>query len=455
MAKFLFSNRMLQHPTRVIALSFAAVILGGTLLLMLPVSSRSETFTPFLDCLFTATSATCVTGLVIYDTYLHWSIFGQVVILLLIQVGGLGLVTLTTFFHIAIGRKMGLRSMHLAQESVASFDGYPWEIVRVVVKISLGVEAVGALLLCISFLPRYGTGGIWVSIFLSVSAFCNAGFDILGREEAFTSLSNYGNDPIVLGTISALIIVGGIGFVVIHDLRQWKRRHQISLHTRVVLSITASLLLFGMLVTAIFEWYNPATLGALPSGLQKLGAAWFHSVSSRTAGFNTIPIDGMRAITLVLTCVLMFIGAAPGSTGGGIKCTTAAVVMMTVWGVIRGDEETTIFRRRVDRGAVYKSLAVTVLALLGVSITAGVIASTMHGQEVINGLFAIFESISAFATVGLSVGVTAIANPLARILLTLLMYIGRLGPITFFLSLALRDTPRRHEVIPEGKILIG
>ena len=449
--KFLFLS-----PTRTITLSFAAVILLGTLLLMLPISSRNQEMTSFLDCIFTATSATCVTGLVVFDTFTHWSIFGQTVILCLIQIGGLGLVTLTVFFNIAIGRKLGLRGMHLAQESVSSIDSDVQFLVKIVIVTALVVELIGALVLMTVFVPKYGTDGIYISIFLSISAFCNAGFDVLGREAPFVSLTNYNNHPTVLITIGLLIIIGGIGFIVIHDIiAAHKNRRQLTLHTRIVLVITGVLLVLGMLITALLEWNNPETLGTLSTPGQKLLASWFHSVSCRTAGFNTISIERLHDITKFLSSLLMFIGAAPGSTGGGIKCTTAAVIFMTVYCVIRGNEDTTIFHRRVLKNAVYKSFAVGILGGLAVSITTVCIIVTMKNTHAISGIDALFESVSAFATVGLSSGVTSVANTLSKLLLIFSMYIGRLGPVTFFLALAMRPKANRREILPEGKIQIG
>ena len=444
-----------SFPARTIALSFAAVILTGTLLLMLPVSSRERVFSPFLDCLFTATSATCVTGLVVYDTYTHWSAFGHCVILSLIQVGGLGLVTLASFFSVMIGKKLGLRQLHTAQESVASIDGDVSTLLKVVILTSLVVEGAGALLLMAVFVPDFGAYGVFMAVFTSVSAFCNAGFDLLGCVEPYCSLVYYNDNPLALGTIGALIIIGGIGFIVIFDLLRYRQTRKLTLHTRVVLVATAILILAGTALIAVCEWDNPETLGALPSTAQKLGASWFHSVTCRTAGFNSISISGLRDIGKIISSVLMFIGAAPGSTGGGIKCTTAAVIFMTVYSVIRGDEDTTIFRRRVEKGAVYKSLAVFMLAMVAVFVTAGCIMATMQHTHAVTGPDALLESVSAFATVGLSAGVSGVANPLVKGLLIFLMYIGRLGPVSFLLSLAMRAQSNRRAVVPDGKIQIG
>ncbi len=431
------------------------MILVGTLLLMLPVSSRAGAFTPFLDCLFTATSSTCVTGLVVHDTYAYWSAFGQCVILALIQIGGLGLVTLTTFFNIAIGRKLGLRGMHLAQESVASTGPDINQLMKVVMITALTVETAGALLLSTVFVPEFGAEGIFISVFTSVSAFCNAGFDIFGRAEPYVSLTGYVGNPIVVGTVGMLIIVGGIGFIVIHDLLQYRRTKKLLLHTRIVIISTVSLILVGMAFTAVCEWDNPFTLGGLSGTGERLGAAWFHSVSCRTAGFNVFPLEPMHDITKILSSLLMFVGAAPGSTGGGIKCTTFAVIFMTVYCVVRGDEDTVIFRRKVEKSAVYKSLAVMILGILAVTVTAACIVATMSRTHAVTGVDALFESVSAFATVGLSAGISAVANTLSRILLIFEMYIGRLGPVTFFLALAMRPTANRKEILPVGKIQIG
>lgn len=449
------SKKLFSFPARLISLSFAAVILFGTLLLMLPVSTRDATVTPFLDCLYTATSATCVTGLIVYDTYLHWSVFGQMVILTLIQIGGLGLLTFTTFFNIVIGKKLGLRSMHLAQESVSSMDQDVRQLVGMVVKTALAVETVGALLLSTVFVPQYGMEGIFISIFTAISSFCNAGFDLFGRQTPFISLCNYVDNPIVVGTIGMLIIVGGIGFVVIYDIMRWRKTKQLMLHTRVVVTVTIALILVGMAMTALCEWDNPATLGALPTLGQKLGASWFHSVSCRTAGFNVFDLASMHDLTKVFSSLLMFVGAAPGSTGGGIKCTTLAVIFMTVWSVVQGRDETIIFHRKVDKSAVYKSLAVAMLSIVGVSVTAGIIVATMKVSHAVTGIDALFESVSAFATVGLSVGVTGVAKPIVKVLLIFLMYLGRLGPVSFFLALAMRANMSKKTILPEGKILIG
>ncbi len=448
-------SRLFAFPARTIMISFVLVILVGSVLLMLPFSSKSREFTGFLDALFTATSATCVTGLIVFDTFTHWSYFGQVVILSLIQVGGLGLVTLTSFISMAIGRKMGLRSMQLAQESVNSSGlETAGNMVRMVVKTSMAFELLGALLLCITFVPQYGLEGVWISVFLSVSAFCNAGFDILGRQTPYISLCNYNGNLMVTGVIMALIIAGGLGFYVWQELFAYFRTKKLSLHTRVVLIVTGILIGAGFLVFAVFEWNNPATMGGL-SWYEKFTGALFQSVTLRTAGFNSVPTDSFRPITEILSGLIMLVGAAPGSTAGGIKVTTLAVLMMTIVSVARGRDDTIILKRRINKETVYKSLTIILIAIMAVATAAGVMVGTMGESHSITGSQSFFEACSAFATVGISCGVTGMANIPSKIVLILLMFLGRVGPVSFVLSFAAKPASNKKEVIPEGRIMVG
>lgn len=449
-------RRLHMTPARTICLSFAVIIAIGTLLLTLPVSSRSGSFTNPLDCLFTATSATCVTGLVIFDTYQHWNRFGQLVILAMIQLGGLGFVTFATFFNLAVHRKLGFRSLLNAQESVNSTHGMDiYHIVRMVVIASFSIEAAGALLLSTVFIPQFGLGeGIYTAVFLAVSSFCNAGFDVLGRETPFVSLTEYNGSPMVLLTISALIIIGGLGFTVWGDLLQYRRTRTLMFHTRVVLAVTLSLLAAGTAMFLLCEWNNPATMGPLPVP-QKLLAGFFQSVTTRTAGYNSLDFGAMHEITKFFSTILMFIGAAPGSTGGGIKVTTLVVMVMTVASVCRGREETVIRRRVINRNVVYRSLTVMVLGGAAVALSTALIFFTMPSSETVTGINALFESTSAFATVGLSVGVTSVLNIPAKLVMILIMFLGRVGPVSFMLSLALNHESAKNQVYPEGKLLVG
>ncbi len=441
---------MAQNPVRTICISFALVILAGTVLLTLPICSRDGKFTPLLDALFTATSATCVTGLIVYDTYQKFTAIGQAVILLLIQIGGLGLLTITSFFNIILGRKLGLRSAHLASESANSVElpDTP-RLLKTIMLVSLLCEGVGALLLMPHFVPRHGSAGIGISVFLAVSAFCNAGFDILGREGAYVSLINYNDDPYVLIIISSLIIMGGLGFVVWKDLAQYRRTKKLMLHTKIVVIVTVTLIILGTLGFLALEWNNPKTLGALTVP-QRFLASYFQSVTTRTAGFNSIDMAGMGSVSKLLTVVLMFIGAAPGSTGGGIKVTTFTVLLLTVASVMRGRDETIIMKRKVDKQIVYKALAIMFLAGGLVLVTTFIIYFTMDEESI----DALFEATSAFGTVGLSVGISPRANTASKIAMILTMFLGRVGPVSLPLALAFRQH-KRHEVIPEGKILVG
>ncbi len=441
-----------HRPVRTIAISFVIVILVGAVLLMLPFSSRDGQFTPFVDALFTSTTATCVTGLVVFDTYLKWSPIGQVIILLLIQIGGLGLLTIVTFFNIALRRKLGLRGVHLASETSNALDVVDApRLVKTIVLVSLACEAVGALLLMVQFIPQYGREGVFLSIFLAVSAFCNAGIDLLGRESAYASLTHYGDNAYVLFVIMGLIIIGGLGFLVWQDLFHYRKTKKLLLHTRIVVVVSGILIAAGALLFLIFEWDNPETLAPL-SFLEKLLASLFQSVTARTAGFNTVDIASLKGITKMFMIILMFIGASPGSTGGGIKTTTFAVLLMTVLSVVFGRDETVIFKRRVDKTIVYKALAIAFFGLFLVLVATSVIYFT--SAETTDGMNALFESTSAFATVGLSTGVTGVANLPSKIVIILAMYLGRVGPVTFAIALTLRQG-RRHEVIPDGKITVG
>lgn len=444
------------NPARIISASFAAVIAIGALLLWLPISSKARVFTPPLDCLFTAASATCVTGLVLYDTYTHWSAFGQGVLLMLIQIGGLGLVTFTSFFNLVVGRKLGLRGMRLASESInsTSFGDVPY-LLRMIITFTLTVEAVGALLLGLYFVPRFGLQGVAISVFLAVSAFCNAGFDILGFLGEYTSLTTLNDSYLVLFTIMALIIIGGLGFIVWNDLLAWRKTHTLLLHTKVVLLVTAFLILFGAACFLLFEWDNPATLQ--PLGLkEKIGAGFLQSVTMRTAGFNSIDLCSMRDATKVFSIVLMFIGAAPGSTGGGIKVTTIAVIIMTAVSISRGKEEPYLMGRRLSANVVYRSLAILFLGIVvsGVVSIVLIMSCPLH-QNGMTGIDAVFEAVSAFATVGVSGGVTAVTNWIGKIVLTLTMFIGRVGPVSFGLTLAAQQKVNRKLIVPEGRIIVG
>ena len=324
----------LSTPTQIICVSFIAVIALGTLLLTLPIASRHGRL-DVLNAMFTATSATCVTGLVVRDTWTQFTWFGQAVVLLLIQVGGLGLVTLTSFFALAMRRRMGFRDLRLLGESVSA-DGLSkaTEVLKIVIKLAAAFEAVGIVLLLFAFVPQFGAEGVWVSVFTAISAFCNAGFDLFGRFGAYSSLVPYVNNYYVQAVIMFMIMAGGLGFMVWVELAEYRKKRRLSLHAKVVLQFSVIFWVGGAVLLALLEWSNPRTMGGL-SVPGKIMAALFQSVSTRTAGMNTIDLAACRPISKLLMSVLQFIGAAPGSTGGGVKVTTFAVLILTIRSVAR------------------------------------------------------------------------------------------------------------------------
>jgi len=436
-------------PTRIIVSSFAMIILTGALLLALPAASNNGKSIGFLDALFTATSATCVTGLVVADTLTQWTLFGQIVILMLIQVGGLGIVTLATFFSVLLGRKISMKGKILAAESVSDYSfADVVRLIKSIIGITVSVELIGAILLSISFIPRYGPRGIYLSIFHAVSAFCNAGFDLIGE---YRSLTPFTGDPIIVYTIAFLIITGGLGFIVWKDLADYRKTKTLFLHTKLVLIISGSLILFGALFFFFSEYSNPSTMGPL-NLFERINAAFFHSVTCRTAGFNTLPLDEMSELSQVMTIFLMFIGAAPGSTGGGIKVTTFGILVMAIFSNIIGNEETVVLKRRVSQVVVSKALAIVGLSMLIIFLMSSIIVSV----EKTNYINVLYEVTSAFGTVGLSTGITPHLHEISKVLLIFTMFLGRVGPLTFAVAIAMREKKKlQNAVFPEGKIMVG
>lgn len=423
---------------------------------MLPISSKDASFTPFRHTLFTATSATCVTGLVIFDTFQKWTYFGQVVILLLIQIGGLGLVTLITFFNFVLGRKLGLRTMQLASESVSadSFNDIK-RFIKNVIKVSLVIESLGALVLMTVFVPKFGFKGIYTSIFIAVSSFCNAGFDVLGQNTPFASVTEYNSNPVVLITIMLLIVFGGLGFLVWNDLIYYKKTKHLELHTKIVLIITAILIFSGAALFLISEWNNTKTFAPMTFG-DKILNSLFQSITCRTAGFNSVDINSLYPVSKVISIILMYIGAAPGSTGGGIKVTTFVVIIMTVVSVLKNKEDTTILKRRIDKSTVYKSISIVMLSLMTIFLSTVSIYFSLNKFTKVSGLDSLFEVVSAFATVGLSAGVSSVVNLFSELILTFMMFLGRVGPISLVLFLLINNENKsKNKIVPEGKIMVG
>ena len=439
-------------PARIIAASFLGVILVGTVLLMLPISSKNGEMLHPLTALFTATSATCVTGLTLVDPYTQFTFFGQLVLLLMIEIGGIGLLTLTNFFMFFLHKKLGLRTLRLAQENTNAWSlNNIRSLLHIIVVTTLVIESLGAILLSIRFVPKYGVHGVWVSIFTSVSAYCNAGFDILGNETPFGSLIHYNGDVIVLYTVMALIFLGGIGFMVFQDLLSWRRHRHLMLHTKAMLIMSATLIAVGFLIFFIVEYENPKTLGPLPL-FEKINAALFQSVSARTAGFASLDLSQMQDFSKVVMIFLMIIGAGSGSCAGGIKVTTFLVLVMTVVSVIRGRDDTVVLGRRVAKQTVYKAMTIAALGLSAVVMNAAVNLISLPGLSGVDG---IFEAASAFGTVGMTAGVTLQVGLAAKIATILTMVNGRIGPISFALALTIRGEGSGGEVLPEGRIMVG
>ena len=438
--------------TQIIVLSFLSIILIGSLLLTLPLSSRSGEWTPFLDAMFTATSATCVTGLVVYDTYTHWSAFGQAIILVLIQIGGLGIMTCIAMLSLILKRRISLSERRLLMQSAGSLQHNG---IVILIKQNITGTAIdelcGALLLAIVFCPRMGfTVGLWNAVFHSVSAFCNAGFDLMGRYSAFSSLSCDGlyNNPLVMITLMLLIVIGGIGFLVWNDvIKKRTSFKKYEVHSKIVLTTSALLIGIGFVLFFIFEYKH--SLAGMSLG-QKLLNALFEAITPRTAGFASVDLNSMSDSGTLLTMILMFIGGSPGSTAGGIKTTTFVVLLLCALNSARRYGSITVFKRKLDQNTVAQASSIATVYAAGVFIAAMIICAL----EPYSFTQIVFEIVSAVATVGLSTGITPNLCAASQILLMVLMFAGRIGGLTFVLVLAERriNVPISR---PTVKILIG
>ncbi len=440
---------------KLIPISFAIVITVGTLLLLLPISVKGgEKPTTFVQALFVSTSATCVTGLSPFDTATHWSLFGQIVILLLIQTGGLGAMTIVTTLTLSMRSRLGLRSLRIAQESMGYLDmGGAKGVLKVAAGVTLICEGAGALLLSFDFIPRMGFGkGVWNSIFTAVSAYCNAGFDILGRGD---SLASFKGNHYILTVLSAIIILGGLGFVVFYDIinviREGGKIRNLMMHTKIVCVASAILLVLGTVFFLSAEWNG--VLAGMDVG-DKLMNSFFQSVCTRSAGFASVNIGNAGGFTKLFYCVLMFIGASPGSTGGGVKTTTMAVLVVTVVCTLRGYDHPIIGKRRITRDTVYRALAICATAIAAVVAATVVILAQMSGE--VRAIDAIYESVSAFGTVGVTAGITGSLPQLSMVILCLTMFLGRIGPISLSLAINSRNSARpKTEIYPDATIISG
>jgi trk system potassium uptake protein TrkH len=434
-------------PYQILALGFAGLIVVGALLLMTPMASKTGQSLSFVDALFTATSAVCVTGLIVVDTGTYFSLFGQIVVIVLIQAGGLGIMTMATLMALIMRRKIQLRERLIMQEALnhMTVSGVV-RLTQYIIFATFFLEFIGGTILAIRWYSDLGSTGIYYGYWHAISSFCNAGFDLFGN---FSSLTSYVDDITVNLTVASLIILGGLGFTVIFDVwdnRQWSK---FSLHTKLVLMTTTVLLIIGTIVILLLEMNNPETLGELP-WKSKILASYFQSVSPRTAGYNTVDISKMQDATLFFTIILMFIGASPASTGGGVKTTTLGVMIAAIWALITGKNDAEIFRRRISQNIIYKAFTVFFIAATLVI----VVTMMMSISEKFSFLRLLFEVVSAFGTVGLSTGITSSLTVHGKLWLIVTMFAGRLGPVTFALALALRS--RKDGIhYPEGKINIG
>lgn len=429
-------KRFSLTSTHYILVSFFVAILVGSILLMLPISSASGKFTSFVDALFTATTATCVTGLVTVPTVSHWSIFGQIVILILIQVGGLGIITIMAGFATLLHKKMGLADRVLLQDAfnLNTLSGLE-AFVKKVIKGTLFIEGIGALCYMLVFVPRFGLKGIWISIFTSVSAFCNAGIDILAEN----SLCDYAVNPIINITTALLIIIGGLGYIVWWDvLRVCKEKRRkpfqmLTLHSKIVISTTILLIVAGGVLLLIFEYNNPNTIGGY-SFLEKVEVAFFQSVTTRTAGFATVPQENLTNPSALICMILMFIGGSPVGTAGGIKTVTFAVLVVSAIATIRNYKEVNLFGRALTKEAVGKAMAVAGMSF-AIMFVSTVLLSIVIQSDLLDILY---ETISATATVGLTRNLTSSLNVYGKIIIIATMYLGRVGPISLAVAFNLK-----------------
>ena len=436
-------------PNQVIALGFLGIIVTGALLLMLPLANRDGQGLSFLDSLFTATSATCVTGLVVADTWSQFNLLGQIILLLLIQVGGLGYMTMMLQASLLLGKKVGLRQRSMMMESVSAERlSDVLTLLRYILRGTAAIEGAGALLFAIRFVPELGAArGLWYAVFHSVSAFCNAGFDLMGFREPYSSLTHYVFDPLVNLTAVALILLGGLGFLVWRDVMEKGLRFRLySLHAKLILTATLILTLGG---TALFWWAENGNLLAGMDGGQKLLVSLFQAVSPRTAGFNTVDLAQLTSGGGLLTIVLMFIGAGPGSTGGGVKITTVVVCLLTLSSYIRGRREVGAFNRRLDEEQIHRSAAGVTLYMT-LAMAGGFLILATQPFPLQDALFEVF---SAMSTVGLSTGVTRELSAVNRAVIIVMMYCGRIGSLTMMMALAQRTPPRVKD--PVEHITIG
>lgn len=438
--------------TKIIALTFAAIILAGTLLLMLPISGRTGEWTPFLSSLFTATSATCVTGLTMYDTWTHWSWFGQTVILCLIEIGGLGFMSAATLFVFLLRRKVGLKQrLVMAQAlSLNDMDGVV-RLQKTVIYGSLSMEGIGALILLLRFWPKYGfLRALRWGVFHSVSAFCNAGFDIFGVLNPGSSLMEFQSDPIVLITLGLLVFIGGLGFLVWEELATKRSFQKLSVYAKLVLLSSCLLLVSGWILICILEWNNPETMGNM-NLWQKLLAGLFQSVTLRTAGFDALNQAGLTEGGKAVSIFFMLIGGSSGSTAGGLKTVTFIVLMLFIRAKARGRSNVCVFQRTIPESQVMDAMTISLIMIL-LAFFGGMLISVTSPVTFTDGLY---EAVSALATVGLTAGATGLLSLPAKILIIVFMYFGRVGVLTISLGFLMGNRAEERFRYAYTNLLIG
>ena len=449
-------KKLTLSTTQIILLSFLMTILVGSVLLALPISSATGEAVPYLDALFTATTSTCVTGLVTLPTVSTWSVFGQIVILLLIQIGGLGIITIMSGLMLLLNRKMGIGDRLLIQDAfnLNTMSGLA-KFVKNVLLGTLIIEGVGAVLYMPVFVSAFGARGIWISVFNSVSAFCNAGIDIIAEN----SLCNYATSPVINIVTSALIILGGLGYIVWWDVlrvvrsRSPKNRRifrHLTLHSKIAITVTVGLIFTGAILIFVFEYANPLTIGGM-SLFDKIQVSFFQSVTTRTAGFASIPQENLTNASAAVSVILMLIGGSPVGTAGGMKTVTMAVLICSAVATIRNKSSATLFGRRISEGSVKKAVAVAVTFLTICSASTILLMATSN----VSALDAVYEAVSATATVGLSRNLTATLNTVGKLVIIVTMYFGRVGPISLAVALGSKNESQNVISEPTEDISIG
>ncbi len=449
-------KRWTLSTTHIILLSFLSVILLGSLLLALPISAKDGQAIPYIDALFTATTATCVTGLVTLPTVSTWSLFGQVVILLLIQIGGLGVITVMAGLMVAVHRKIGLRDSRLIGDAfnLNSLSGLSDFIKNVILGTFL-VEGVGALLYMTVFIPEFGVRGIWISVFNAISAFCNAGIDIIAED----SLVGYATHPLINTVTSLLVILGGLGYIVWWDLIRVIRKirpqglkcfRRLTLHSKLTLTATAILILGGGAVVFALEYNNPLTIGEL-SLFDKIQVSLFQSVTTRTAGFATVPQESLTNASALFCLLLMFIGGSPAGTAGGVKTVTMAVLFATAMSTIRNRNEVTLFGRHLSKQVTRKAVAVAGMSFAIMSLSTILLAAVTDAS----GMDILYETVSATATVGLTRALTPLLTTAGKIIIILTMYAGRIGPISLAVAFASKKEIVNNIKDPTEEVVVG